>query len=170
MIQVLFIQNAQVHILVNLKYQNQNYSYQWFAQISKFRLLLLPHLHSLLKHQEHICLCTRVFIDIQYSYINHRPFPTEYWVLLVCHFSWCTTQHNVVHSSITLYRCYILPVLWCLVWRQLSVAKEGFTEASLGLLANQRRRQLLTGLLKSLRTIKTLVKFTHIVYTQHILF
>ncbi|XP_036411486.1 syndetin [Megalops cyprinoides] len=40
--------------------------------------------------------------------------------------------------------------------RQLSLAKEGFTEASLGLLANQRRRQLLTGLLKSLRTIKTL--------------
>uniref|UniRef100_A0A672IU70 VPS50 EARP/GARPII complex subunit n=1 Tax=Salarias fasciatus TaxID=181472 RepID=A0A672IU70_SALFA len=40
--------------------------------------------------------------------------------------------------------------------RQLSVAKEGFTGASLGLLANQRRRQLLTGLLKSLRTIKTL--------------
>uniref|UniRef100_A0A8C6Q7U2 VPS50 subunit of EARP/GARPII complex n=1 Tax=Nothobranchius furzeri TaxID=105023 RepID=A0A8C6Q7U2_NOTFU len=35
-------------------------------------------------------------------------------------------------------------------------AREGFTEASLGLLANQRRRQLLTGLLKSLRTIKTL--------------
>ncbi|TNN62314.1 Syndetin [Liparis tanakae] len=40
--------------------------------------------------------------------------------------------------------------------RQLSVSKEGFTEASLGLLSNQRRRQLLTGLLKSLRTIKTL--------------
>ncbi|KAM9737540.1 syndetin isoform 2-T2 [Menidia menidia] len=40
--------------------------------------------------------------------------------------------------------------------RQLSVSKEGFTEASLGLLANQRRRQLLTCLLKSLRTIKTL--------------
>ncbi|XP_048057520.1 syndetin isoform X1 [Megalobrama amblycephala] len=40
--------------------------------------------------------------------------------------------------------------------RQLRSAKEGFTEASLGLLANQRRRQLLTGLLKSLRTIKTL--------------
>ncbi|KAI5621830.1 syndetin isoform X1 [Silurus asotus] len=40
--------------------------------------------------------------------------------------------------------------------RQLCFAKEGFTEASLGLLANQRRRQLLTGLLKSLRTIKTL--------------
>ncbi|KAI4890266.1 hypothetical protein NFI96_014040, partial [Prochilodus magdalenae] len=40
--------------------------------------------------------------------------------------------------------------------RQLSSAKEGFTEASLGLLANQRRRQLLSGLLKSLRTIKTL--------------
>ncbi|XP_056154074.1 syndetin isoform X2 [Lampris incognitus] len=40
--------------------------------------------------------------------------------------------------------------------RQLSVAKEGFTEASLGLLSNQKRRQLLTGLLKSLRTIKTL--------------
>ncbi|XP_017280178.1 syndetin isoform X2 [Kryptolebias marmoratus] len=40
--------------------------------------------------------------------------------------------------------------------RQLRGAKEGFTEASLGLLANQRRRQLLTGLLKSLRTIKTL--------------
>lgn len=40
--------------------------------------------------------------------------------------------------------------------RQLSVAKEGFTGAGLGLLANQRRRQLLTGLLKSLRTIKTL--------------
>lgn len=44
------------------------------------------------------------------------------------------------------------------------MAKEGFTEASLGLLANQRRRQLLTGLLKSLRTIKTLVKLTHMVY------
>ncbi|XP_065148061.1 syndetin isoform X2 [Paramisgurnus dabryanus] len=40
--------------------------------------------------------------------------------------------------------------------RQLRTAKGGFTEASLGLLANQRRRQLLTGLLKSLRTIKTL--------------
>ncbi|XP_069050869.1 syndetin isoform X3 [Lepisosteus oculatus] len=40
--------------------------------------------------------------------------------------------------------------------RHLSFAKEGFTQASLGLLANQRRRQLLTGLLKSLRTIKTL--------------
>ncbi|TNM92982.1 hypothetical protein fugu_018384 [Takifugu bimaculatus] len=40
--------------------------------------------------------------------------------------------------------------------RQLGVAKEGFTGASLGLLANQRRRHLLTGLLKSLRTIKTL--------------
>lgn len=40
--------------------------------------------------------------------------------------------------------------------RQLRGAKEEFTEASLGLLANQRRRQLLTGLLKSLRTIKTL--------------
>uniref|UniRef100_A0A3B4XEV2 VPS50 subunit of EARP/GARPII complex n=1 Tax=Seriola lalandi dorsalis TaxID=1841481 RepID=A0A3B4XEV2_SERLL len=49
--------------------------------------------------------------------------------------------------------------------RQLSVAKEGFTEASLGLLANQRRRQLLTGLLKSLRTIKTLVRFTDIIFT-----
>lgn len=43
------------------------------------------------------------------------------------------------------------------VCRHLSFAKEGFTQASLGLLANQRRRQLLTGLLKSLRTIKTLV-------------
>ncbi|XP_072109537.1 syndetin [Mobula birostris] len=40
--------------------------------------------------------------------------------------------------------------------RQLNIAKEGFTEASLGLLANQRKRQLLIGLLKSLRTIKTL--------------
>ncbi|KAL0961892.1 hypothetical protein UPYG_G00333020 [Umbra pygmaea] len=40
--------------------------------------------------------------------------------------------------------------------RHLSISKEGFTEASLGLLANQRRRQLLTELLKSLRTIKTL--------------
>ncbi|CAL1590009.1 unnamed protein product [Knipowitschia caucasica] len=40
--------------------------------------------------------------------------------------------------------------------RQLGGAKEGFTEACLGLLANQRRRQLLTGLLSSLRTIKTL--------------
>ncbi|RXN26505.1 HEPACAM family member 2-like protein [Labeo rohita] len=44
--------------------------------------------------------------------------------------------------------------------RQLRSAKEGFTEASLGLLANQKRRQLLTGLLKSLRTIKTLPSFT----------
>nr|XP_028605912.1 syndetin isoform X2 [Podarcis muralis] len=40
--------------------------------------------------------------------------------------------------------------------RHLSSAKEGFTQASLGLLANQRKRQLLMGLLKSLRTIKTL--------------
>ncbi|MEQ2261022.1 Syndetin, partial [Xenotaenia resolanae] len=45
--------------------------------------------------------------------------------------------------------------------RQLRVAKEEFTEASLGLLANQKRRQLLTGLLKSLRTIKTLVILTY---------
>uniref|UniRef100_A0A8C4SSL5 VPS50 subunit of EARP/GARPII complex n=1 Tax=Erpetoichthys calabaricus TaxID=27687 RepID=A0A8C4SSL5_ERPCA len=35
-------------------------------------------------------------------------------------------------------------------------AHKGFTQASLGLLANQKKRQLLTGLLKSLRTIKTL--------------
>uniref|UniRef100_A0A8D0Q0A3 VPS50 subunit of EARP/GARPII complex n=1 Tax=Sus scrofa TaxID=9823 RepID=A0A8D0Q0A3_PIG len=40
--------------------------------------------------------------------------------------------------------------------RHLNIAKEGFTQASLGLLANQRKRQLLIGLLKSLRTIKTL--------------
>ncbi|XP_010157812.1 PREDICTED: coiled-coil domain-containing protein 132-like, partial [Eurypyga helias] len=40
--------------------------------------------------------------------------------------------------------------------RHLNVAKEGFTQTSLGLLANQRKRQLLIGLLKSLRTIKTL--------------
>ncbi|XP_028926247.1 syndetin isoform X1 [Ornithorhynchus anatinus] len=40
--------------------------------------------------------------------------------------------------------------------RCLNIAKEGFTQASLGLLANQRKRQLLIGLLKSLRTIKTL--------------
>ncbi|XP_044149633.1 syndetin [Bufo gargarizans] len=40
--------------------------------------------------------------------------------------------------------------------RHLNTAKEGFTEASLGVLANQRKRQLLIGLLKSLRTIKTL--------------
>uniref|UniRef100_A0A452EEJ7 VPS50 subunit of EARP/GARPII complex n=1 Tax=Capra hircus TaxID=9925 RepID=A0A452EEJ7_CAPHI len=41
-------------------------------------------------------------------------------------------------------------------YRHLNIAKEGFTQASLGLLANQRKRQLLIGLLKSLRTIKTL--------------
>lgn len=66
-------------------------------------------------------------------------------------------QDHIQHITdvvLSLY-CHIL------CERQLSVAKEGFTEASLGLLANQRRRQLLTGLLKSLRTIKTLVKFTH---------
>ncbi|CAL1535105.1 unnamed protein product [Lymnaea stagnalis] len=40
--------------------------------------------------------------------------------------------------------------------RQLSHARESFTIASLGLLANYRKRQQLTGLLKSLRTIKTL--------------
>ncbi|XP_006078381.3 syndetin isoform X1 [Bubalus kerabau] len=40
--------------------------------------------------------------------------------------------------------------------RHLNIAKEGFTQASLGLLANQRKRQLLIELLKSLRTIKTL--------------
>ncbi|XP_072431593.1 syndetin isoform X3 [Chiloscyllium punctatum] len=40
--------------------------------------------------------------------------------------------------------------------KKLNIAKEGFTQASLGLLANQRKRQLLIGLLKSLRTIKTL--------------
>ncbi|XP_018413087.1 PREDICTED: syndetin [Nanorana parkeri] len=40
--------------------------------------------------------------------------------------------------------------------RHLNTAKEGFTQASLGLLANQRKRQLLIDLLKSLRTIKTL--------------
>ncbi|XP_072859287.1 syndetin isoform X2 [Pogona vitticeps] len=40
--------------------------------------------------------------------------------------------------------------------RHLTTAKEGFTQASLGLLANQRKRQLMMGLLKSLRTIKTL--------------
>lgn len=58
----------------------------------------------------------------------------------------------------------------CLVFfRQLSFSKEGFTEASLGLLANQRRRTLLTGLLKSLRTIKTLVgSLTWLHSAQHV--
>uniref|UniRef100_A0A8C4QHW1 VPS50 EARP/GARPII complex subunit n=1 Tax=Eptatretus burgeri TaxID=7764 RepID=A0A8C4QHW1_EPTBU len=42
------------------------------------------------------------------------------------------------------------------MYRQLATAQQGFTAASLGLLANQRKRQLLIGLLKSLRTIKTL--------------
>lgn len=59
------------------------------------------------------------------------------------------------HSDAVLICAAPLLSLW---WRHLSVAKEGFTGASLGLLANQRRRHLLTGLLKSLRTIKTLVK------------
>lgn len=58
------------------------------------------------------------------------------------------------HSDAVLICAAPLLSLW---WRQLSMAKEGFTGASLGLLANQRRRHLLTGLLKSLRTIKTLV-------------
>ncbi|XP_064648148.1 syndetin-like [Lineus longissimus] len=40
--------------------------------------------------------------------------------------------------------------------RYLSNAKEDFTTASLGLLANYRKRQQLVGLLKSLKTIKTL--------------
>ncbi|BFZ05032.1 hypothetical protein BsWGS_08071 [Bradybaena similaris] len=40
--------------------------------------------------------------------------------------------------------------------RQLARARESFTIASLGLLANYRKRQQLIGLLKSLRTIKTL--------------
>ncbi|XP_041367289.1 syndetin-like [Gigantopelta aegis] len=40
--------------------------------------------------------------------------------------------------------------------KQLSWARESFTTASLGLLANYRKRQQLVGLLKSLRTIKTL--------------
>ncbi|CAG5128982.1 unnamed protein product [Candidula unifasciata] len=40
--------------------------------------------------------------------------------------------------------------------RQLAHARESFTIASLGLLANYRKRQQLIGLLKSLRTIKTL--------------
>ncbi|XP_064613648.1 LOW QUALITY PROTEIN: syndetin-like [Liolophura sinensis] len=40
--------------------------------------------------------------------------------------------------------------------RHLDRAKTGFTTASLGLLANYRKRQQLQGLLKSLRTIKTL--------------
>uniref|UniRef100_A0A8C5T8H8 VPS50 subunit of EARP/GARPII complex n=1 Tax=Malurus cyaneus samueli TaxID=2593467 RepID=A0A8C5T8H8_9PASS len=48
--------------------------------------------------------------------------------------------------------------------RHLNIAKEGFTQTSLGLLANQRKRQLLIGLLKSLRTIKTLVYELSIVF------
>ncbi|KAL5006892.1 hypothetical protein ScPMuIL_015698 [Solemya velum] len=40
--------------------------------------------------------------------------------------------------------------------RQLTIARESFTAASLGLLANYKKRQQLVGLLKSLRTIKTL--------------
>ncbi|CAH1237851.1 VPS50 [Branchiostoma lanceolatum] len=40
--------------------------------------------------------------------------------------------------------------------RHLEIAKQGFTTASLGLLANQRKRSQLLGLMNSLRTIKTL--------------
>ena len=44
-----------------------------------------------------------------------------------------------------------------LLCRQLQHARSSFTIASLGLLANYRKRQQLIALLKSLRTIKTLV-------------
>ncbi len=44
-------------------------------------------------------------------------------------------------------------------FRQLAVAKDGFTTRSLGLVANFRKRQQLVGLMKSLHTIKTLVCF-----------
>lgn len=74
----------------------------------------------------------------------------SYW----CHFSHISSHLPHWPSPAVLICAPPLLSLW---WRQLSTAKEGFTGASLGLLANQRRRHLLTGLLKSLRTIKTLV-------------
>lgn len=43
------------------------------------------------------------------------------------------------------------------IFRQLSSARDTFTAASLNMLANYRKRQQLVSLMKSLRTIKTLV-------------
>lgn len=42
--------------------------------------------------------------------------------------------------------------------RNLSIATQHFTSASLGILANYRKRTLIKQLLKSLHTIKTLVR------------
>jgi len=47
--------------------------------------------------------------------------------------------------------------------RHLDDAKKGFTAISLSLLANYRKRQQLTALLKSLHTIKTLVRLVRLV-------
>jgi hypothetical protein len=46
--------------------------------------------------------------------------------------------------------------------RDLNLAKRQFTTASLGILANYRKRQVVQGLLHSLNTIKTLVSLKYL--------
>jgi len=66
----------------------------------------------------------------------------------------CTVPVLVVNPSISFGLCCVYAVCDS----NLLEARQNFTATSLSLLRNYRKRQQLTALLKSLRTIKTLVR------------
>ena len=78
-------------------------------------------------------------------------------------FKICRVQQCVQLSQ----RSHFTPAVFH-VDRHLDDAKKGFTAISLSLLANYRKRQQLTALLKSLHTIKTLVRLVS--FTEEICF
>jgi len=86
-----------------------------------------------------------------------------------CFKTGCVWLMNHHHSRISWQHTYSVVLLYCedVNWvyivcgSQLLEARQNFTATSLGLLRNYRKRQQLTALLKSLRTIKTLVSWFH---------
>jgi len=95
-----------------------------------------------------MCVCWTI---TKFGYVNH----ILYTIIIRFKFlSW-----NSVGDS-TFLVCK--PTCNYISSRKLNDAKQNFTTASLGLLANYRKRQQLIALLKSLKTIKTLVSIIHL--------
>jgi len=84
------------------------------------------------------------------------------WVYVVCDSQLLEARQNFTATSLGLLRNWVyVNLVYVVCDSQLLEARQNFTATSLGLLRNYRKRQQLTALLKSLRTIKTLVSWFH---------
>lgn len=109
--------------------------------------------HTPLIHRQFLQKGKHTFLVFWY----HLNFWVSLAMLTVLFSSMCFDGHVRIYQKYVLFYMSSKIMFIFNFCRHLNIAKEGFTQTSLGLLANQRKRQLLIGLLKSLRTIKTLV-------------